>query len=466
MTILPKIRIRTGEVPGNQVFILLPDLSKNQKTFLSADEATGQTTLSVESGTNYSANEYAIIGTPGQEHSEIKLISSSTSSTIVTGATSFAHPRGTQVTFIPFNQIVIENSTDSTFAAPTTVTVSIRADSLETFYEDINGTALDYYRVRFKHEQGTRYSSYSDSVIATGYVDNSVYAIKQRALASVGHEVGEFKWLTDEWLNRTLYEGRRDLEANLSKWSFRKKFETDIGNVVIGQNTISVPSDLREPKTANNILALYIGKNRNPLGYISKQEMNNWYRGIAHTTLASTVNDTDVTIALTNSRDLDASGAFDIAGATAIDSVDYTGNTLSTNTLTGVTGIVTGGHASGLDVWQNASFGMPTMFTVTDDGIVFNQPFHSDYLGENIYADYWNTFSAVDSDVDTLDEPDYDMFVNYLAYRIKKRKLKGKLDLKDDDYQEYLLRSSKLINKERSGQDVYFKPEVPDVSGL
>jgi hypothetical protein len=285
-------------------------------------------------------------------------------------------------------------------------------------------------------------------------------------LASVGHEVGEFKWLTDEWLNRTLYEGRRDLEANLSKWSFRKKFETDIGNVVIGQNTISVPSDLREPKTANNILALYIGKNRNPLNYISKQEMNNWYRGIAHTTLASTVGDTDVTIALTNSRDLDASGAFDIAGATAIDSVDYTGNTLSTNTLTGVTGIVTGGHASGLDVWQNASFGMPTMFTVTDDGIVFNQPFHSDYLGENIYADYWNTFSAVDSDVDTLDEPDYDMFVNYLSYRIKKRKLKGKLDLKDDDYQEYLLRSSKLINKERSGQDVYFKPEIPDVSGL
>jgi hypothetical protein len=466
MVILPKIRIKRGEAPGNQVFAQLPDLSQNQKTFLSADEASGQTTLSVESGTNFSVNEYAIIGTPGQEHSEIKLVSSSTSSTIVVGATSFAHPRGTQVTFIPFNQIVIENSTDITFAAPTTVTVSIRADSLETFYEDIDGGATDYYRVKFKHEQGTRYSSYSDILIATGYSDNSVYAIKQRALESLGYKIGDFKWLTDSWLNRALYEGRRELESKLPKWSFRKKFETDIGNVVIGQNTISVPSDLREPKTANNILALYIGKDRSPLDYISKQEMNEWYKGIAHTTLASAVNDTDVTVTLTSSRDFDESGSIDIGGATAIDNVDYTGNTISTGTLTGVTNIATGGHAISLDVWQNASFGMPTFFTVTEDGIVFNQPFHSDYLGENIYADYWNTFTAVDSDVDTLDEPDYDMFVNYLAFRIKKRKTNGKIDLKDDDYQQYLMRSGVLMSKERSGQDVSFIPETPDVSGL
>ena len=63
--VLPKIQIKRGEFPGNHVLIQLPDLSQNEKTFLSADEASGQTTFSVLSGVNFVANEYVVIGTPG-----------------------------------------------------------------------------------------------------------------------------------------------------------------------------------------------------------------------------------------------------------------------------------------------------------------------------------------------------------------------------------------------------------------
>ena len=535
MTILPKIRIKRGDAPGTQVFIQLPDISKNEKTFLSADEAAGQTTLSAESGTNFSANKYVVIGTPGMEHTEIGLVASSTASTIVVGATSYPHPRGTKITFIPFNQVVIEDDTDSEYGSATTATVELRVDSLETFYEDIDGTAATYYRAKFKHEQGTRYSSYSDSLIGTGYTNNSVYSVKNRALESVGQKIGDFDWLTDSWLNTALWEGRRELESRQDKWSFRKKFETDIGNVQQGQNTISVPTDLRAPTTSKNLLALYIGQDRLPLERISKQQMNEHYNGVRHTTLDGAVTSSDTEITLTSSKDLDDAGSIKVAGApvtaaitgtidpiasttvtgvgtkftteieagdyltvstetrrvvsiesttsltvatafsnnandttpdvihTTIDTIDYTdnlGKKTSTQDITGVTNIQHGGHADGDDVWQKASFGLPQFFTVTDDGILFSRPFDSDYHGENIYADYWGTFTALDSDTDSLDEPDYDMFVNYLSYKIKKRKSKGVISLDDDDYQQWMIRSQRLLSREMHEQTVEFVPDI------
>ena len=48
--LLPKIRTKYGEGIGIELFIQFPDISENEKTFLSADEAVGQTTLSVISG--------------------------------------------------------------------------------------------------------------------------------------------------------------------------------------------------------------------------------------------------------------------------------------------------------------------------------------------------------------------------------------------------------------------------------
>jgi Na+(H+)/acetate symporter ActP len=65
------------------------------------------------------------------------------------------------------------------------------------------------------------------------------------------------------------------------------------------------------------------------------------------------VTDADITIVLTESGDFDAEGDIYVASPSisgTIDTIAYTGNTLSTNTLTGVTGIATGGHASGTQV--------------------------------------------------------------------------------------------------------------------
>lgn len=534
MNIIPRIQVRRGDVVGNQVVITLPDLSEYKKTYLSADEAAGQTTISVQDGASFAANEYVVIEKPGTQEAEIHRVSSSTASTVVLAtSTSYAHPRGTIVRFIPFNQVSIEDDTDSAFGTATTDTVDIQVEQPFHVYEDTDGTAATYYRVRFYHSNQAVYSQYSDGVIATGFADNTVYSVKKRALQSVGHKVGDFEWLTDDWLNNVIYEGRRELESHLDRWSFRKKFETDIATVQMGQNTISVPSDLREPETSKNLTAVYIGKNRDPLMRVTKQEMNEWYRDVAHTTLSGAAADTDTSLSLTDSSDFTDSGSVDVAGAPAtatitgsitpdgtttvtgvgtaftdeidvgdilivnaeyrtvtaiasatslttgaaftagaqdaspdllkisVDNVDYTDNDRTNNTLFGVTNIHTGGHSSGADVWQGVDMGTPELFTVTEDGILFSQPFEADIHGESIYADYWTGVTTINSDADTFDEPDYDMFVNYIAFRIKKRKAKGDISLQsDDDYQQYVLRSQRLITRERHEQSVHFIPDI------
>ena len=74
-TLLPKIRTNRGDI-GNEIWIRLPDLAGFEKTYLSGDEAAAQTVLSVLSETNFAANEFIIIGTPGTEQCEIRKISS------------------------------------------------------------------------------------------------------------------------------------------------------------------------------------------------------------------------------------------------------------------------------------------------------------------------------------------------------------------------------------------------------
>jgi len=466
MILLPKIKIKRGDHPGNQVLVQLPDLSEYEKTFLSADEVSGQTALSVSSSVNFAANEYIVIGNAGQDDAEIRLISSvSTGAITVSSATTFAHSRGTVITFIPFNQVEISTDDNTGFTSPTVlITTNLRIDSLDTFYEATTGGATDYYRARFYHEQGVRYSGYSDVVISTGYGDGTVFAIKDRALKDLGYEVDDK--ITEQFLNTSLWEARRDLDndSRVLRWSFRTKFDADIGTIYPGTWRVAVPTDLRDQNTHKNLLSIRIGKENRPLEYQDKVRFNQNYLNIAHTTLNGAVLTSDTSITLTDSGDFTESGNIDIAGSTAtdvVDSVAYTANNETTNVISGVTGIKAAGHASGADVWQGVTFGFPTFYTVHAGYIYFDVPFENNLAGEHIYADYYSTLVSYDSDADVLDEPEYDLFTSYLKYKIKYRKANGDIDpTKDADYLEWIQRKNNLISKEMLSQNIYLVPDI------
>lgn len=467
----PSLRIRTNAPIGNDVFFALPNLSGNNSSFFEADLASGQTTITAN-GSFFAADQYIILGQPGQEKSEIVKISTVNNTTItLTAGTVFSHNRGDVITLIEYNQIEPQRSTDAGANFSALSIIDINPQVAETYLQRTGDDTTDVYKFRFYNETSGLYSGYSDEATASGYDDNSVYAIKQRALSQMGEKLTDL--ITDNFLNDALNEGRRIVDMGTAivdgvsqrvlRWSFRTKFNTDIGSIIPGTWSVTAPTDLRDRNTYKNILGLRLGRSNWPCVYQDQKRFRQNYLNVGHSTLNGAITTGSTSIILTSSGDFDDSGSIVIAAQTVSqdrDTVAYTTNTLSTNTLGTVTGI-TQNAASGTDVWQEATFGMPTAYTIDNAVIYFDVPFDDTYAGENIYMDYYQALQPVNSDSDELDEPFYDLYVPYLKYKIKALKSNGALNPKEDgDYLLFQQGLSELVSQEVSGQVVSFVPDI------
>ncbi len=468
MNILPKLRTRFGENVGVEIFIVPPYLDDNNKTFIATDAASGVSSFTVDNGLKFAVNDYAVVGALGAEKSEIVRAHASMAPTAtvltLSGATGFAHNRGERVVFIPYNQIKIQRSIDGGATYSDLVTIGIRADSTETFYAHTAGASTDYYRAKFYNSGTTLESQVSDGIIATGYADNSVGRVVRSALVSLGEEVDAV--ITKEFLYEALNEGRTDVDTaiGVERWSFRTAFDYNAGTVIPGMYRLALPSNFREPATNKNLLSVRIGKEKLALNYVDKQSLNRWYLGVARSTLNGAITTGSTSIVLTESGDFNESGTIYIAGEAASDIVDvvaYTANDEVAKTLSGVTGIQAAGHGSGAVVWQGAAYGYPTEYTVDSGYIIFSQPFDDGRAGKAIWLDYYTKLSDINSDGDTLDEPNYKMYVAYLRWRIKKRRNKELKAEEDDDYKDFFRKMGEAIKKEYSGQDSRMIPDVP-----
>lgn len=461
--IIPKLKLKFGENLGAELFIYPPDLDGNY-TFLNNDYASGVASFSVDNGLKLNNTEYIVIGEG--EKAELLLINGvPTATTIVTAsASSFAHSRGEKVQFIPYNQIEIYKSVDGGLTYNLLTTVGIGVASETTYYNEVDGLSTYYYKVRFKNSTTSKYSEYSDAIIATGYTENSVGNVIRRALIQLGESV-DTEVLTKEFLYEALNEGRREIDEHVGiiRWPFRTEFDYDAGNVIPGQNKLTLPTNLRYPSTNENILAVRIGS-RVPLDYVDKHTLNTFYESVGHTTLNGAVLTGDPTITLTSSGDFEESGSIQIAAQAVdetIDEIDYTANDESTNVLSGVTGIRAAGHATAVDVWQNGNFGLPICYTVNNGIATFNCPFDDDYAGENIWLDYYKTITDVNSDADLLDEPFYNIYIPWMKWKIKSKKDSSLKAEEDSDYKDWKSKQEQQVIKNYAGQNITINIDIP-----
>jgi len=464
MILLPKIRTAFGSQIGTELFISHPDL-ETESTFIVTDVAATVSAFTIDNGLKFAANEYLVVGRFGYEKAEIVKISGTPTATALSTSAVTKHPhnRGELLQFIPYNQIVIEYSTDGTTYGALT-TLDIRADATETYYNHTAGLSTYYYRARFSNSTSAGVSSDSDSVIATGDAENSAGAIIRDALVSMGEKLDD-EVFTKEFLLRALDEGRDeiDLHQNAGRWAFRTEFDYDAGDCIAGRNTLTLPTNLRDPETSKHILSVRIGRDALPLSWFDKIEMNRWYQGVAHTTLNGAVLAGATSLVLTSSGDFDESGAVDIAAESItedIDNADYTTNTESTKTLGTVTNVAVN-HATGRDVWQGASFGVPTGYYVDNGVMTFNQPFDDDTAGENVWIDFYSKKTIANSFGDTLDEGFYRIYLPYLRFRIKLRK-NPSMDIQTDpDFISWESKKNAQIQKEFGGQSLRFNVDIP-----
>lgn len=438
-------------------------LTQDKKfTFLSGDATAALATLQVRSIVGISTAKILLIGGLNDEESEIKLAHSSTdpSGTTVTLASNltFSHPQDTRVYVIDwdcadFSHADTLTGTKSSLSG----TIALQIDQLETLYDDTAETS-GFYFTRFYNSARDAYSGYSDPVPYAGYADNTVSAIKERALESTDEEISDE--ITHDFLNKALWQARREYHDADGKRPFRMRFNYPMGVITTGMWKIEAPVDLEAANTGENVFGLRIGTERN-MSYQGKKEHDSDYQGVAHSTLAADYAITDGTFQLADVRDFESDGSVNIEN----DTIAYSARNVTTEVMT----VDTAGdeaHGSGVDVWQGGGYGLPSNFTVFIDAssgsnyIYFNRPVETSYIDQNIYIDYYRTLVPYDSDSDVLDEPNYDMYVPYLAWRIKKKKNKGLQPLEDPDFQEWIMKKASALKTEYLGQDIRIMPDI------
>ena len=135
-----------------------PDISGNEKTYLTTASTVGASTLTVQNIEGFYKGEFLVLGKLGEEQTELVRIKSDltpTGSTITLNAvTLFAHPINTPVTYIPFNRVVLYSSSskNGTYTQVGS-SVAIEVDQDFTEINHTTGATTTWYKTRFYNSE-------------------------------------------------------------------------------------------------------------------------------------------------------------------------------------------------------------------------------------------------------------------------------------------------------------------------
>lgn len=458
------------------------DLTRDKRfSYLTEDVNSTGTTIRIQSILGFqnldtSSGQVICIGEIGAERTELLRTSNTTAPSqaykevTLRDTMNFDHPQDTKVYIVDYNRVEAQWSATTTGSKSTLAAypIQIMPDLVETVQVDTT-QSTGFYFIRFNESIGNTNSDWSDPIPFAGYDDNMVFSIKQRALNAVGEEI-DGKVITHTFLNEALWTARREYHNSAGRRPFRRVFNKVIGTALTGSYRIELPTDVDDPYSGKDVYGVRIGANAN-MGYYDKKEWDFDYRSRPHTTLLTAYTTSSKDLYVNSARDLSDSGSVSIEGTTiSYSAKSNTGGTLRISTQ--------GSWAcsAGSDVWQNASYGLPDKFTVFADPlgsayIYFNRPIDTAYIGMNIFADYYRGLPGYDSDADSLDEPVYDFYVNYLSYRIKERKNRGNIAvirnrqggspiIADADYQKYVSELQGILAAEYVGAQIRIAPNV------
>ena len=460
---IPKLRIDT------LTYTLYSDntlLTKNvKKTYLSADMSSASGTLTVDSIVGFAINQILLIGEFGNEDSEIIKTHATTapsgSTVTLASNTVFAHPQGTTVYIINYDQIDFRNSATvaGTKTSLTGSPIALQADALETQLQDDTNTS-GYGFIRFMNTIPTpdTYSAYSDYIPYTGYGSNTVgyiidYALKRNGLDDFTSKI-DHDYCIEE-INSCI----RYITGQKKKWTSLQEFDAVLGQTEESEYSIAVPSDMWGYSN-KGILDIHL-EGRASLTYKDEREWNDLLVGTIYDTLSAAALAAATTVYLTNSFSFGDTGTFLCRG----DLVDYTVNATATGKLT-VTALDSG-LADGSMAWTGTyQTGNPQYYTVKDGYIYFYPIPTSAYASVNVMIDYWKVAPVIDSDADTIDMFRFDLVKYWLTASV--RAMKNNQGIRNDadgDYQmfERILNRAIYIDLNSSGEKYKMKPKINSI---
>ncbi|MDE2104915.1 MAG: hypothetical protein KGL39_47195 [Patescibacteria group bacterium] len=444
---------------NNVVQISPPVTPSSPTTYLSEPYTAAGLTLTLLDNTGFSQNDLIIIGKIGSDETEsVKInaaVTAGTSLTITAG--TFDHSVDAKVQTIEFDQVEISGAATSTGSKSVIATMNLQLDRENTVYV-VTGTTYAYYFARYKNSVTSVFSSYSAAATAAGTPTTSVRSVKDKALDMTGLMINDI--ITDDFLNSEITNCEQEVWSEKRHWQFLFSYDAILGSTQQYSYSFPLPADIADPNTAGSILrdSVRVGYQL-PLKFITQSEWQLNYEDVRHTTLKSALGALDTTMALNSSVDFDDTGSVIIYGT----SYSYTANDRST-------GILTLSAAAGTaqlvdsDVWQNASVGQPSQFMVSQGRIYFDIPVANDanVVNKNVYISYYRKPTAITSDSDTLNLPDFTIYHYYLAYKMLLRNNNGAMSAEAESmFQMYDTRKEILKRWDRTTQAVFLTPRIP-----
>lgn len=425
-------------------------ISGKPKTFISAGVASASSTLTAESIASFAIGNMLFIGQIGEERTEVSRVHVSTApsgSTITLNAnTGFRHENGTPVYYSDYDQVEFSRATTATGSKTVLATSTITPDQMDTIYDDTTNTT-GFGFTRFKNSAGSTFSSYSDAIPYAGYEVDAATTIFDRALSVASAKVNPL--LRYEDLLKFLNDFIAFANSKCIRWSEMKVLNTELKTIATGDWEIALPSNIAKASDPSSIIQIHV-RGYAPMTYLSQDRWNIVASDLIYSTLTTAITTGSTSIVLTNSYQYADSGSIEIEG----DSIQYTGNTRSTGTLTGVTGI-TASHAAATYALQGNSDAEPIWYTVSSSGYIRVFPVCGANVNNRVmYIDYYKKIPTVDTIGDRLGLSDVQPAIDYVAYRIKKHMGGGSLSTSDEDFKLFASQMQSQVDRDSTGQPI------------
>jgi len=456
----PQIKIthnigNTIEIPN--------ELDIKTSTYMSSNIAAGVLAVPVDNTVDFTdgSSILLLLSSVGAENSEIVTSTSNTGQSFVTLATTMSHNRGDIVSELKWDQIVVSKcaTIDGVYAVFGSAQ-TIFTTQQSTIIYDTTGLSTDYYKIQWKNSLTGLLSSYSTAISVSAYPTNSVASIIFPVLKAMGISEEDTK-ITIPFCLSAVNDARKFTASKLYgiRHAWQQEFEYPI-KLLAGNNYVDLPTDIDFIETDQSVLAarFTIGNVLTPfnLRYIDKRSWNQIAFSVTGGTTSAAALTGAVSLTLNSVGDFpDSTSGVAYVATTAytqdIEEIGYTAINLTTNQLTGVTGI-TRDIPAGTRVWSRPTISQPIYYTVFDDKLYFDRIIPDSMQGNNVYIDYYKKIDEVESLSQELLEHYREIYKWYLRYAIKYRK-DNSLESDDPDLKKFESLVQALYNNLYTGQD-------------
>lgn len=408
-------------------------------TYLGDNVAAGVTSLPVDNANDFTSGDILLLlSSMGAENSEIVTSSSHTGTAFTVGATKMPHYRGDLIQELKYNQVAVYKSSTINGAYVLFATITFNTTQQNTVVFDPSGLSTDYYKIQWVSSITSGVSSFSSPISVDSYPENSVASVIYPVLKAMGVSENDPKITTDFCLS-AIDDARKYVDSKLYgiRHAWRQQFEYPI-KVLAGTNYVQLPTNIDFNETDRSLLAarFLIGNVLTPynLRYIDKRSWNQIAFSVmgGYTEVDAGIGATEIELDNVGDFPDTASGVAYVATSDfseTIMQITYSAIDLSTNKLTGVTG-VTRAIPAGTRVWSRPTISQPIYYTVFDDRLYFDRIIPDSMQGMNLYIDFYTKLTKVENLYQELPEHYREIYKWYLRYAIKYRK---DLTLSSDD---------------------------------